>query len=76
MDIVRIWKQDTQYTLLVAHDKIILPSLHIKLRLMTNFVKAMHQKGEAFKYLKKTFPHLKAAKIKEGELFLAYKFVK
>ena len=33
---------------------------------MKNFAKAMNKTGEAFLHLCKNFPHLSAAKIKEG----------
>ena len=54
------------YEPLVESSKIILPALHVKLGLMKNFEKAMDKTGEAFLYLCKNFPHLTAAKIKEG----------
>ena len=38
------------------------PPLHIKLGLMKNFVKAMNLEGQAFKYLRETFPRLSDAK--------------
>jgi hypothetical protein len=36
---------------LVEPSKILLPSMHLKLGLMTNFVKAMNQEEFAFTYL-------------------------
>ena len=36
---------------LVELSKILLPSMHVKLGLMKNFVKAMNQEGSAFTYL-------------------------
>lgn len=51
---------------LVESSKVILPALHVKLGLMKNFVKAMDKTGEAFLYLRKKFPRLSEAKIKEG----------
>ena len=49
---------------LVEHSKILLPSLHIKLGLMKNFVKALDRDGAAFKYLISKFPKLNLEKIK------------
>jgi len=55
-----------EYQPLVEPSKILLPSLHLKLGLMKNFVKAMNQGEAAFIYLWKTFPRLSGAKPKEG----------
>jgi hypothetical protein len=44
----------------------LLPSMHLKLGLMKNFVKAMNQKEVAFTYLWAKFPRLGEAKLKEG----------
>jgi hypothetical protein len=44
----------------------LLPSMHLKLGLMTNFVKAMNQEEFAFTYLWEKFPRLSGAKLKEG----------
>lgn len=51
---------------LVDSKDVLLPPLHIKLGLMKNFVKAMDQEGQAFKYLRAKFPRLSDAKVKEG----------
>ena len=51
---------------LVNSDTIILPSLHIKLGLFKNFVKALNQNGAGFHYLKEKFPRVSDSKIKEG----------
>ncbi|GBO43732.1 hypothetical protein AVEN_79381-1 [Araneus ventricosus] len=51
---------------LVASEKILLPSLHIKLGLMKNFVKAMDCGGNGFQYLRLKFPKVSETKIKEG----------
>ena len=51
---------------LVQRDKILMPPLHIKLGLMKNFVKAMDNDSDAFRYLRDKFPELCDAKIKEG----------
>ena len=47
-------------------NKVLLPPLHIKLGLMKNFVKALHQNGAAFQHLSTEFTGLSAAKLKEG----------
>ena len=41
---------------LVERSKILLPSMHLKLDVIKNFVKAMNQEEAAFTYLKKRFP--------------------
>jgi hypothetical protein len=46
--------------------KIAPPPLHIRLRLMTDFVKAMNWNGEGFHYLQQKFPWISNAKIKVG----------
>ena len=52
---------------LINPQKVYLPQLHIKLGLMTNFVKAMDQQGEGFQFLLEKFSSKKSgAKIKEG----------
>ena len=43
-----------------------LPSLHIKLWLIKNFVNAMDQNSDGFMYLKNKFPKISDYKIKEG----------
>lgn len=48
--------------------KILLPPLHIKLRLMKQFVKALPKEGDCFKYLCQQFPSLSEAKLTEGVL--------
>ena len=53
---------------LVESSKVILPSLHIKLGLMKQFVKALDKQGLCFKYISEKFPHLSAEKVKEGVL--------
>lgn len=53
---------------LVPASKIILPPLHIKLGLVKNFVKALNKDGKAMVYLKRFFPKLSEAKVKEGML--------
>ena len=51
---------------LVEPRKILLPSMHLKLGLMKNVVKAMNQEEAAFTYLWEKFPRLSEAKFKEG----------
>jgi len=51
---------------LVEPSKILLPSMHLKLGQMKNFLKAMNQEEAAFTYLWKKFPRLSEAKLKEG----------
>jgi len=50
---------------LVDPDKI-LPSLHIKLGLMKQFVKALDKEGRCFKYLESVFTNVTVVKLKEG----------
>jgi len=50
---------------LVERSKILLPSMHLKLKVIKNFVKAMNQEEAAFTYLQETFPRLSEAKLKE-----------
>ena len=51
---------------LVEMNKVLLPTLHINLVLMKNFVKALHKNGAAFQHLSTVFSGLSAAKLKEG----------
>ena len=51
---------------LVDPTKILIPPLHIKLGLMKQFVKALDKTGQCFQYLRKKFPKISDAKIKEG----------
>ena len=51
---------------LVERQNVILPSLHIKLGLMKQLVKALNKECAAFTYLGKKLPALSVAKIKEG----------
>jgi len=50
---------------LLEPSKILLPSTHLKLGLMKNFVKAMNQEEAAFTYLREKFPRLSGAKFKK-----------
>lgn len=54
---------------LVPHNRVLLPPLHIKLGLVKQFVKAIPEDGECFKYLCSKFPNLSGAKLKE-EIFV------
>ena len=51
---------------LVLPEEIYLPSLHIKLGLMKNFVKNMDKTGRGFQYVRNKIPNVSDAKIKEG----------
>ncbi|GBN98411.1 hypothetical protein AVEN_33401-1 [Araneus ventricosus] len=51
---------------LVPKENIYLPPLHIKLRLIKQFVKAMDKTGDEFNFLKTKFPRLSEATIKKG----------
>jgi len=57
--------QNVLHEALVPSGKVILPSLHIKMGIFKNFVKALDSEGEPMKTLKNIFPRLSAAKIKE-----------
>ncbi|GBM26149.1 hypothetical protein AVEN_233445-1 [Araneus ventricosus] len=52
-------------TNLVPPEKILLPTLHIKLGLMKQFMKSLPKDGECFRYLCSKFPELSEAKVKE-----------
>ena len=51
---------------LVLREKILLSTLHIKLGLAKQFVKAFKSDSEAFKHVKAMFPKLSEAKVKGG----------
>jgi hypothetical protein len=51
---------------LVEPSNILLPSMHLKVGLMKNFVKAMNQEEAAFTYLREKFPRLSEAKLRES----------
>lgn len=54
-------------TLNVVNPKnVLLPSLHIKLGLIKNFVKAMDKNGAGFQYLKEVFPKMSDKKLLAG----------
>ena len=50
---------------LVLPEKFFLPTLHIKLGLMKDFVKGVDKTGHGFEYLRNKFPNASDAKIKE-----------
>ncbi|GBO28650.1 hypothetical protein AVEN_22226-1 [Araneus ventricosus] len=60
-----IGTNNVKCTPLVEHEKILFPSLNIKLGLIKNFVKAMDKEGEGFKHLRGSSPQLSGAKLKE-----------
>ena len=55
---------------LVEPSKMLLPSMHLKLGLMKNFLKAMNQEEAAFTYLREKFPKLSEAKLKKKGIFI------
>ncbi|GBM48324.1 hypothetical protein AVEN_106525-1 [Araneus ventricosus] len=54
---------------LVVSEKILLPTLHIKLGLMKNFVKAMDCGGSGFQYLRLKFPKVSEKKLRKAYLW-------
>ena len=52
--------------MLVESSNILLPSVHINLGLMKNFVNIMDQTGSAFRYFTEKLPGMSPAKTKEG----------
>ena len=63
----RIGRHNVYHQPLVSSANVFLPTLHIKLGLMKNFVKAMDQEGDGFKFLKDFFgAHKSDAKLKAG----------
>ena len=62
-----VGRYNMKHTPLINPQKVYLPPLHIKLRFMKNFVKAMDHHGKGFKYLLKKFGFKKSdAKLKAG----------
>lgn len=51
---------------LVPVDNILMPPLHVKLGIVSNFIKALNKDGEAFDYLRTLFHRLSEAKITQG----------
>lgn len=73
------WEKRSEFTIgmmnvkektLVPPEKILLPTLHIKLGLIGSFVRRMNKEDDAFKYLKVLFNRLSIAKIKAGKFEL------
>ena len=62
----QIGKRNVLNIPLVKTDTTILPSLHLKLGYMKQFVKRLDKDSKAFLHLKSVFPRLSDAKIKEG----------
>ena len=63
----QIGRHNVHHQPLVSSANVFLPPLHIKLGLMKNFVKAMDQEGDGFKFLKDFFgAHKSDAKLKAG----------
>lgn len=54
---------------LVKPNMILLPTLHIKLGLVSSFVRKIDKDSDAFKYLAVLFPKLSTAKLKQGDFF-------
>jgi hypothetical protein len=51
---------------LVEPSKILLTSMHLKLGLIKNCVKALNQEEDAFTNLRENFPRLSESKLEEG----------
>lgn len=71
------WEHRSEYVIgemnvkensLVAPEKNLLPTLHIKLGIITQFVKRLERDSDAFKYLKVLFPKLSKAEIDAGKI--------
>jgi hypothetical protein len=56
---------NVEYQPLVKLSNILLPAMHLKLRLTKNSVKTMNQEEAAFAYSREKFPRLSEAKLKE-----------
>ena len=61
---LKIGDKNVIHDLLVPREKIIFPSLHIKLGLMKQFVKALDKTGQYFQYISSAFPGLSNEKLK------------
>ena len=53
---------------LVQREKILLPTLHIKLGLAKHLIKALKSDSEAIKHVQEMFPKLSEAKVKGGNI--------
>lgn len=51
---------------LVEPSKVLIPPLHLKLGMMTQFVKALDKEGDCFQYLEEKFPEISDAKLQAG----------
>ncbi|CAL1671987.1 unnamed protein product [Lasius platythorax] len=51
---------------LINKSKVLLPPLHIKLGLIKQYVKALNQEGDCFRYIEQKFPNISDTKLKEG----------
>lgn len=74
------WEKRSEYVIgemnvktnsLVPREKILLPTLHIKLGLITQFVKKLEKDSDAFKYLAVLFPKLSKPKINAGKIIFS-----
>lgn len=59
-------QRNVKHKALVDPQDVIIPPLHIKLGIMKQFTKALPYDGHTYKFIRKTFPKLSDAKIKEG----------
>lgn len=59
-------QRNVKHKALVDPQDVIIPPLHIKLGIMKQFTKALPYDGPTYKFIRKTFPKLSDAKIKEG----------
>lgn len=71
------WEKQTSYEIgvmnvkensLTTPEKILLPTLHIKLGLVSSFIRKLKKDEDAFKYFKVMFPGLTIAKISAGNI--------
>lgn len=60
---------------LVARDNILIPPLHVKLGVVKNFLKVLHEEDQAFHRLTSLFPRISFAKLKEGINIIRTNFV-
>lgn len=69
------WEKRSEYEIgimnvkhnsLVPREKILFPTLHIKLGLISSFIRKLSKDSEAFRYLSVVFPKLSSAKIAAG----------
>lgn len=65
-----IGEMNVRTTSLVPREKILLPTLHIKLGIMTQFIKKLGKDSDAFNYLSVLFPKLSKKKIAGGNLYV------